>query len=409
MKFSTWISLSWHLLKTGRGRFFDLNTWVAIGGISIGVACLVVSMSVMTGFEVTLQKSVTDFGGHLRIGIPSWSQDKRVGDKLQKDLPDFRAATEYLLTKAVVARAGNVRGVVIQGIDRRTSTDVLNFSSRVIDGNLNLAPVDGIPQAYIGTVFANELGLKIGDKFRIVVPLVNDIDPTKFRRKMAEFQVASILDFGKHEYNERFLVIDLGEAQTLSNRVNEIDGLMVRLADPGRARELVPVVQGILGPAYDIRDWREVNESLFQAVEIERRVIFFVVLIIVIAAAFVVAISLFINVVRRYPDIGLLKAVGASRKDVLRIFGLQGLLLGSFGLIFGGLLGAILCALFSTVESHWDLLQGSIYKVDHIDLALRFQDAVAIVFATLVICFLATLAPALKGAGLTPVEGLRNE
>ncbi len=408
MNLSTWISLSWHLLKTGRGRIFDLNTWVAIGGISIGVACLVVSMSVMTGFESTLQKSVTDFGGHLQVLVPSWSQDKKIADKIEKEIPEFRAATEYLITKAVVARMGTVRGVVLQGIDQRSSKDVLDFSQRVVSGNLDLAPKDGVPRAHIGNVFANDLGLKVGDKFRIVVPLVSDIDPTKFRRKMAEFQVASILDFGKHQYNERFLVIDLAEAQILSDRINEIDGLMIRISDPRVARDLVPVVQRILGPVYEIRDWREASEPLFRAVEIERRVIFFVVLIIVIAAAFVVAISLFINVVRRYPDIGLLKSVGASQKDILKIFGLQGVMLGIFGLAFGGILGGILCGLFEWVERRWDLLQGSIYKIDHIELSLRLQDAAAIIIATLVICFLATLAPAMKGAKLSPVEGLRN-
>ena len=296
----------------------------------------------------------------------------------------------------------------MQGIDQRSSKDVLDFSQRVVSGNLDLAPKDGVPRAHIGNVFANDLGLKVGDKFRIVVPLVSDIDPTKFRRKMAEFQVASILDFGKHQYNERFLVIDLAEAQILSDRINEIDGLMIRISDPRVARDLVPVVQRILGPVYEIRDWREASEPLFRAVEIERRVIFFVVLIIVIAAAFVVAISLFINVVRRYPDIGLLKSVGASQKDILKIFGLQGVMLGIFGLAFGGILGGILCGLFEWVETRWDLLQGSIYKIDHIELSLRLQDAAAIIIATLVICFLATLAPAMKGAKLSPVEGLRN-
>lgn len=156
-----------------------------------------------------------------------------------------------------------------------------------------------------------------------------------------------------------------------------------------------------------IRDWRDVNENLFDAVEIERVVIFFVILIIVIVAAFNISATLYVSVVQRNSDIAILKTLGVSRKQILKIFTLQGVFLGLVGVLLGLVLGMILCQLFMVLQNQFELIPGSVYKIDSIIIKIRMIDVFAITLATLVISFLATLAPALRSSRLTVVEGLR--
>jgi lipoprotein-releasing system permease protein len=158
-----------------------------------------------------------------------------------------------------------------------------------------------------------------------------------------------------------------------------------------------------------VRDWRDVNENLFEAMRLEKVVIFFVIFVIVIAAAFNVASSLYINVVRSYPEIGILKALGVSQGQLARIFSIQGVLLGFVGCVAGLLGGLALCIGFTILENQFGILPGSVYKLDRIDVQFRAIDLISIFSATMLICFLATWAPARRAAKLTAVEGLRHE
>jgi lipoprotein-releasing system permease protein len=411
MKLYFW--LAYRMLLSRRSQLFSLSGINALVGLMLGVACLVVSMAVMSGFESTLQNSVADVSGHLQILIRGQNQmtkDELIG-RIRKVSSDFEAATRFSYLEAVVAQAGKISGVVLQGLDPDGLKDTLGLEKRIVEGRLAIAAEAGgkVSPAVIGIGMARDLKLKVGDEFRIVLPLRDEFNPNQFRRKIGAFKVSGILDLGKNEYNQRMILTSLEVTQELAEIGNRYSGLLVRFTDAEKARGIAGQVARELGSGFLVRDWREVNQNLFEAVQIERIVIFFVILVIVVAAAFNVASTLYINVVTRYSEIGLLKAFGVSRKGVAQIFSWQGLLMGLAGLTGGLVLGLGLCGLFSWVESKYGLLPGSIYKIDRIDLSLRAMDALAISAATLLICFLATLAPALRGAALTPVEGLKNE
>jgi lipoprotein-releasing system permease protein len=239
--------------------------------------------------------------------------------------------------------------------------------------------------------------------------LKNDLDPSQFRRKLGSFKVSGILDLGKHEYNQRMILTSLPATQSLAEIGNRYSGLLLKFQDINRAREISTFLGRELGLGFSVRDWREANENLFEAVGLERIIVFFVIMIIVVAAAFNVASTLYINVITRYSQIGLLKSLGVSRRGILQIFSLQGVLIGALGIVGGLLLGALLCVGASWAESYYSILPGSIYKLDHIDLSIRPLDVMVIAVVTLIICFLATLAPAYRGSRLSPVEGIKNE
>lgn len=403
----TWIS--YRLLRSRSKSIFQGTSWSSFAGLVLGVGCLVVSMAVMSGFESTLQRSVADVTGHLRIRKPGletaeWSEILR---KIKSREPEIQASVEYAFVEGVLAYQGKLSGVLLQGVDPTKIDDVLNLRGRLIAGDFRITQ-EQIPELLIGKGLAQNFGLKPGQEFRVVFPLPADIDPSQFRRKVATFKVAGILDLGKKEFDDRLMIISLPALQKVAE-TKASSGLLLRVANIDHARQIGLSLSQILDPTFQISDWRDINENLFEAVQIERVVVFFVIFVIIMASAFNVSSALYINVVRRYPEIGVLKALGLSQKKVVEVFSLQGLMLGILGLALGIGLGLVFCVIFSWAERQYGLIPTAVYKVDHIDLRVRFWDLFWIVIATLGICFVATLAPAIKGARLSPVEGLKHD
>ena len=407
IKFLVWLSLRFLLSKSK--SFFQGTAWVSFAGLVLGVACLVLSMAVMSGFESTLKKSVADVTGHLRIrrmGLEkeSWND---FFNRLKAQEPLLKDYVRYAYLEGVLAGKGKITGILFQGVDTLKVSEVLNLKSRVVAGEFKLSEGE-VPEVLIGKALAQQYQLKVGDQFKVVFPMASDIDPSQFRRKVVSLHIAGLLDLGAKGFDERMIIGSLQSAQRLAD-TERSSGIFIRLTDLDRARELSTRLARTLGVGYQISDWRDLNENLFEAIQIERIVVFFVILVIIIAAAFNVSSTLYINVLKRYPDIGVLKAMGFSQRRVVQLFSLQGLLMGLLGLSLGVILGWLLCQGFSWAEVYFSFIPASVYKLDRIDLNIRLVDVMSISFATLVICFVATLTPALRGASLTVVEGIKND
>ena len=409
MKFLFW--LAFKTLKNTR-QSLGTMTWFSLIGVILGVGSLVVSMAVMSGFEETLKRAIIDVVGDAQVVNQkalnlSW-QD--FAAQIQEIDPTVTAASPFVMVEAIAAHEGQLSGAMIQGLDPDTFQKVTHLKPRVLHGKLSLKSED--PKkgtVLIGKVLAQKLNLKVGDSMSVVLPISNDYDPTQFRRRVGNFKVGAILDMGKYEYDERYIMADIKIAQELAEIGNKYNGLMIKLKDDRTAPDFAIRVSEKLGPGFWARSWRDFNASIFEAVKIERTAIFFVVLIIVIVAAFNVSSSLYINVVQRYSQISLLKTIGLSSKQIRWLFSLQGLMIGGIGVIIGYVFGLLFCLAFVFMQNKWGLLPGSVYKLDHIAIQLNFLDSVAIVFVTLIITFLSALAPANRGAKLEPVQGLRYE
>lgn len=398
-----WISL--RMLLSKGSHFFTINGWISLGGLAIGVACLIVSMAVVSGFESTLRESVADVTGHVQVIVPTTADPDELISDVKKIEPSMVAASAFTLLDGLVAGNGRLSGIFIEGLHFESSQKVLNLGSRLIAGQFDLR--EG--RVLIGKGLAKNFSLGTGDKVRIVVPIKNELDPSRFKRNLGTFEVAGILDLGKHEYDERMVVMDIQASQKLAGIGSRPTGVMFRFQDIQKAREISQRLTTHFGGAYRVRDWRDINENLFEAAAIEKVVIFFVIFVIVVAAAFNVASNLYINVVKRYSQIGVLKAIGMSPKKILMIFSLQGAALGVLGVALGTLLGGLLSFGFSWAQTEFSLIPGSIYRIDHIRLQFRFWDFAAISGATVAICVLASFFPAKRGSQLQPLEGLRYE
>lgn len=402
--------LSWRLLLS-RSTLFGGSAPLSLLGLVLGVAALVASMAVMSGFETTLKNAMADVSGHAQVVKRSRFPDdwEKLEERIRKAEPTLESSSRFVFIEAVLAHHGNISGVLLQGVDPERVNKVLNFGNRTISGSTDLTSESEVPLALIGKGLATKMSLQPGDRFRVVVPVADAVDPSKFQRRVGEFQVQGVLDLGKYEWNERFIVTDLKAAQKVADIGDRYSGLLLKFQDVDYARTAALNLSGVLGTPYWVRDWHDSNENLFEAVRVERPGIFMVVLIITFVAAFNISATLFVSVVRRYKDIAILKTVGLSRKDIIKIFAFQGLFMGAIGLFFGFILGFILCLMFSFFQSRLGLISGEVYRIDGITVNIRFIDCIAIIIATLLICFIATLAPARRGGNLSPMEGLRNE
>lgn len=412
--------LASRMMRGLEGRWLSVNGWISLFGLILGVASLVVSMAVISGFQATLRQSVVDVTGHLQIFKldPTPEPWQSFLARLKAIDPRIESAAKFMIFEGVLAHEGRLAGVIVQGVDSAEVHHALGLERRILSGDLNLREGHGamsptqpeeLPTAVIGKGVAENFHVKVGDEIRLVVPVNTDVDSSQFQRRMGRFIVSGILDLGKYEYDQRWIITDLAAAQKLMDVGARYSGLIAKTTDVAKAREVGFLLGKSLGRHYRIRDWQEVNENLFQAIDIEKVVVFFIISIIVLAAAFNVASSLYINVVRSSAQIAILKTLGITQKSLARIFSLQGIFMGLIGTGLGFLLGLVFCWGFVNVQNEFHVIQGSVYKIDHIDLDFKFLDWLIIFVITLGICSIATWFPARRAARMSVAESIRQE
>lgn len=400
--------LAWRYLRAGRG-LMSISAILSLVGMIIGVGSLVVAMAVVSGYETTLKKSVIDVTGHLVVSRSSGPEAPAQFRELLEKVKDYQAYTPFVFIEAVLAHEGKLSGVAIEGVDENTVHQVLNIRSRLREGEFQLHRKEEASAALVGRGLATKHGLKVGDRFRVVLPTSASMDRGRVKPRVSRFYVAGILEMGRYDFDERYFMTDIKTAQEFAQIGDQVSGYRFRMKNDNQARDLAPALDYEFRPTYRARSWYSVNQNLFNAIDYEKPVIFFVILVIVVAAAFNISSTLLVSVIRRYRDISILRSMGASRRLIIRIFTAQGVLIGLVGSALGVLFGLIGCALFSWAQNHWTLLPGEVYKIDRVLIEIRWQDLAMILVASWLISFLATLGPARRGAALSAVEGLRYE
>ena len=402
--------LVWKYLKKKK-TFFNLTTILSIFGMMIGVASMVVAMAVISGYETTLKRSVIDVMGHLFV-IKRGSYKKGAEDVLEAVRPlakGIKATTPFVVVDAAIAHNKKLTGVVIQGVDSETIHKVLRLKNRVIEGKFDLSPQDEIAGALIGQGIAKRFELEVGEVFRMVMPIGDQYDSESFRPRLKKFVVNGVLDIGRHDFNNRYVITEMSDAQEFAGIGDRVTGYRFRFHEDDQAPAANFRIANELGFQYFSRSWLDIESNLFEAAKIEKVAIFFVLLVMIIAACFNISSTLFVSVLRRYSDISILKAMGAQKKLIIKIFTFQGLIIGVVGTLMGFALGLLACYGFLYLQEHFGVISGQVYKVNKIQVELRSFDFIAIFVASMIICFISTLAPALRGARMIPTEGLHYE
>lgn len=407
----------WLLIKSlsakGRGKETQLAAVFSAVGLALGIATLVLAMAVMSGFERTLASSIVDMSGHLLLikRGKEIERPQRFAQKINELVPEITRTIAFSRVEAISAASGKVQGVLLQGISMNGFESFQQkLGKRILKGQLNLSQAvrnsDQIP-VVVGKDLADYFGLEVGQSFVVVLPKTDALNPQRFERKLARLEVTGIIDMGKHQFNTRYILLDLKRLQQFAELGDKYHGLLIYLNQANESQNIRVRLEQELGSDYWVMDWQ--SDPLFKAIPNEKLVIFFVLLIIVIVAAFNVSSSLYIAVVQKYRSIAVLKTLGAGTSLIRQWFASMGLVLGLVGIVGGFLLGIAFAYAFEEAQRVFTLLNPEVYKIGMIEVEFRFWDLFFVFAAALFICLLSSLSPAYKGASLNPVEGLRYE
>lgn len=403
--------LTWKLVKSHGSDFFNPVTILALVGMALGVAALVTVMGVVSGFQHTLESAVTDVTGHILLIRRGEALDnlEQLLPRIKKIAPQIESTTPFVHVEGLVAGKGKIAGVVIQGLETENYKRTLNLEGRLVEGELNLGSgLEEFPPVVIGKGVKNKLGLEVGEILNIVLPKVSHSQGGPgFAPQLKKFKIVGVLDLGMYEYDSRFVLTSSRAAQKLAGIGPFFTGLRLKLNRADQASRVASDLSSDLGLNYFVRDWMESHYNLFEAIKLEKVVIFFVLLFMTIAACFNVASTLFISVLRRTHDIAILKTIGAKRGRIAKFFTLQGVILGVLGNIFGVSLGLVVCWVIT--HTNWIDVPPEIYHLNKLPVDIRWKDMLMIFIASLALCILSTWGPARRAARLMPIEGLRYE
>ncbi len=394
--------------------FVSLITWLSFLGIAIGVAALIVVMSVMSGFRQDLFSRVIGLNGHMNIyasaggGLYDYEpmlERVRAATGVVAAAPTIEA--QALVTANNVASGVYVRGVLPEAMRKRAS-----IAGHIIQGTLDSFDEGKIA---IGTRMADRLGLHIGDTLTLISPVGKS---TVFGTapRMRGYTVVAIFDVGMYEYDNNFVFMPLASAQTLFSTGASVSSIEIFVRDPQNLSDTRnSVVEAIGKPGYRLLDWRQNNGSFYAAIEVERVTMAIILTLIIVVAAFNIVSSLIMLVKDKGHDIAILRTMGATRGMIMRIFFLNGASIGTVGTGLGVLLGVFITHHLEGIRqliqwlTHTDPFSPQVYFLSHFPSTVNWDEVTWIVLLSLALSFTFTLYPSWRAARLDPVEALRYE
>ncbi len=414
-----------YLRAKRRNRTISFNTLISIAGVTIGVAALIATLGIMTGFKEDMQAKILGTNSHIIVTTRTGETIKgytELTDKIAA-VPEVVAATPFIFKQILLTSESGSHGVVLRGIDVRRETTVTEIAKTLRAGTLEdlerlgpagkLTPVppdqpeassQPLPGIIIGKELSLRLGVFLGDRLNVVSP-VGPISALGMIPKVRGYRVAGVFEAGMFEYDSSLAYVSIKQAQEFFNMGDAVTGIEVKVADVFAADRIAQAIERTIGFPYWARDWMKLNKNLFSALKMEKFMMFVLLVLVVIVASFNIVSTLTMIVVEKHREIAILKAMGATGKAVTRIFMLNGLVIGIVGTAIGIPLGYGFCWAIQEFYT----LPGDVYYLSHIPVNIKVMDVLTVAISAITITFRATIHPCRQAARLDPAEAIRYE
>lgn len=410
-----WMLALRYLRPRRKEAFISVIAIFSFLGIMLGVATLVVVMAVMNGFRVQLLDMILGINGHVIVQpIESDLTDYDEVAKRIAAVPGVKAAMPIIEGQALASgTTSGGSGVLVRGI---RGPDLLGMEkiSGSVENASGLIDFDNSGSVAIGTGLAQSLGVTIGDKVTLISPR-GAITPLGSTPRIKSYPVAAIFEIGMSEYDSTYVFMPLSEAQLYFNEPEAAQAIEVYLNDPDQVASLRPVIEEAAKRPVFTTDWRMRNVTFFNALQVERNVMFTILTLIVIVAALNIISGLIMLVKEKGRDIAILRTMGATKGAILRVFFITGASIGTVGTAVGLLLGTVICANIESLKEFvsWitrtEIFSPELYFLSTLPAEMDGRETASIVIMALALSYLATLYPAWRAARLDPVEALRYE
>lgn len=412
------LEIGWRYTRSGRvGRrngFISFISAISMLGIALGVAALIIVLSVMNGFQKEVRDRMLSVVAHVEIvgaGGAPLADAASVASAAQRH-PEVLGAASFVAAQALISRGDDVLGAVVRGVLPGEEIHVTELASQVSDGGLARLG-SGQWGILLGSELASQLRVQVGDKVTLVAP-GGQLTPAGVMPRLKQFNVTGTFNSGHYQYDSALALVHLDDAAKFF-RVDGVTGVQLKLRDLQRAREVSKDLQTKLGEQVHVRDWTRTNQQWFSAVQVEKRLMSIILTLIVAVASFNLVSTLVMTVTDKRADIAILRTLGASPRSVMAIFMVQGAASGVIGTFAGVCLGLLAAFNIDTIVSAIErsfgvaFLDPSIYLITRMPSDPQRDDILPIVLISLVLAFLATIYPSWRASRVHPAEALRYE
>ena len=410
--------VGWRYTRAGRAarrnRFISFISSVSMLGIALGVAALIIVLSVMNGFQKEVRDRMLGVLSHIEV-LAYAQAELDSPPLLQQQLarhPQVLASAPFVLSQVLLAQGEDMRGALVRGIDPLQEGLVTDAVAAMPEQVLKqLQP--GAFGVVLGSELARALGVKVGEQVTLVAP-GGQVTPAGVVPRLKQLTVVGLLDSGHYEYDASLALLHIDDAQRIF-RLSGPNGLRVKLKDAQMARQLANELIPELGPDVTVRDWTRANRTWFAAVQIEKRMMFIILTLIVAVAAFNLVSTLVMTVTDKRADIAILRTLGASPASIMGIFVVQGALVGVIGTLSGLALGLLVAfnigSIVPAIENALgaSFLPKDIYLISRMPSDPQWSDIGPVVIIALVLALVATLYPSWRASRVDPAEALRHE
>ena len=403
-------TIAWRYLLSKRSiAFVNVISFISIIGVTIGVAALIIVLSVFNGFGSLVSSILISFDPHLRIESVKRAEAQAYDPIVQylRSRDNVTGCAAFVTGKALLVSKGLTRVINIRGVDPEGIGKVSGLRDKIVLGSANLKDENrnGI---VLGMALADRLGSVVGDTISVVSPSGVEVALLQLGQPLIRrFRIVGIYETNNKDYDSYYAYLGIEAGQALFGLKKEIDGYEVRLTDVRQANSVRDALQKEFGARFRYLSWFDLHRELYTVMQVERWAAYLILCLIIAVASFNLLGSLTMSVIEKRRDIGILKTMGITNKAVSRIFLYQGLAVGVVGTLLGTVLG--LAVVYLQERYHLFPLDPTVYIIPAIPVEVRWFDLVTVSFAAIVLCLLASRSPAKRAAQLIPVEAIRWE